>query len=97
MTRDNVTHDERTITVENASYRWGYLILAYGTLASVAYRGLILHESSWELLGLVVGSGAVITLYQGRWKILSRQRAALTLMAVVLAALVALAIYFVRH
>ncbi len=50
--------------VEDASYKWGYLVLAYGLLAIVGYRGFMLQETSWELLALVVGGGIVTSLHR---------------------------------
>ena len=67
-----VQRDERTVSVENASYRWAYLILTFGILASVAYRGFVRDEQSWDLLGLVMMAGAVTTLYQGSRRVLTR-------------------------
>ena len=60
-----VQRDERTIAVENASYRSAYLFLSYGILALVAYRSFVLHESGWDLLALVILGGVVTTAYQG--------------------------------
>jgi hypothetical protein len=65
-----VERDERTVAVENASYRWAYLLLTYALLVDVMYRSLVRHEATWDLLGLVVVGGAVCTLYQARQKIL---------------------------
>lgn len=87
MTGDDVVRDERTLSVENASYRWGYVFLAYGVLLIAAYRGLVQRVASWELLALVIVSGLVTTLYQGRYKVLSGRWAAVALGAVILAAL----------
>lgn len=65
--------DERTTSVENASYRWGFNILAFGSLAIVTYRGFFLQESLWDLLALVIVSGLTATLYQARQKIFTRR------------------------
>ena len=56
---------------------------------SVAYRGFVTHESSWDLLALVIGAGAVATLYQGKHRVLSGRWAILTWVAVGLAAAIA--------
>lgn len=80
-----VPRDERTTAVENAGYRWAYLILTYGVLLSVAYRGLVLQQSSWDLLALVVLSGAVTTGYQGRYRVLSRQWMVIALLTMLIA------------
>jgi hypothetical protein len=66
-----VERDERTVAVENASYRWAYLLLTYALLVDVMYRSLVRHEASWDLMALVVGGGAVCTVYQARQKILA--------------------------
>jgi hypothetical protein len=64
--------DDRTLAVETASYRWAYLVLSYGLLGLVAYRSLVHHESSWDMLGLVVLGGVVSTAYQAFHGVLSR-------------------------
>ena len=94
MTGDDVVRDERTLSVENASYRWGYLFLAYGVLLIAAYRGLVQRVASWELLALVIVSGLVTTLYQGRYRVLSGRWAAVALGALILAALLGVGIVF---
>ena len=66
-----VERDERTVAVENASYRWAYLVLTYALLVDVMYRGLVRHETTWDLMALVVVGGAVCTVYQARQKILA--------------------------
>jgi hypothetical protein len=66
-----VERDERTVAVENASYRWAYLLLTYALLVDVMYRSLIRHEATWDLLALVVVGGAVCSVYQARQKILA--------------------------
>jgi len=96
MTGDDVVRDERTLSVENASYRWGYLFLAFGVLLIAVYRGLVQQVASWELLALVIVSGVVTTLYQGRYRVLSRRWAAVVLGAVILAALLGAGIVFLN-
>ena len=91
-----VIRDERTVTVENSSYRWGYLLLSFGSLAIVAYRGLVWRESSWDLLALVVLSGFVTTLYQGVHRVLSRRWVLVAITTGLVAAVIAAAIAFLR-
>lgn len=92
MSEPVVERDERTLTVENASYRWAYLVLSYGLLLSTAYRSLVLGQSAWDLLGLVVVGGAVAALYQGAHRVLSRTWVLTSLGAVLLALVLAGAI-----
>ena len=69
-TLQSVERDERTVVVENASYRWAYLLLTYALLVNVMYRSLIRHEAAWDLMALVIVGGAFCTMYQSRQKIL---------------------------
>ena len=96
MKNRSVTRDERTITIENASYRWAYLLLSFGLLASVAYRSFIRRESSWDLLALVILGGLVTTLYQRTRKVLSRRWALVAVTTALIAGAMALAITFLR-
>ena len=89
MKDQTIIRDERTITVENSSYRWGYLLLSYGLLVVVAYRSFIWRQSSWDLLALVVLGGVVTTLYQWTHRVLSRHWVIVTIVAALLAAVVA--------
>jgi preprotein translocase subunit SecG len=77
--------------VENVSYRITYLVISFGLLVSVAYRGFVLHQSSWDLQALVVLGGATATMYQGTSKVLSRRWVMATLAALVIAGLLAVA------
>jgi hypothetical protein len=82
MIDQSIARDERTVSVENASFRWAYLFLSFGLLLSTAYRGFILHEQAWDLLALVVLSGVVTTLYQGRQHVLTRRWLILSVTAI---------------
>jgi hypothetical protein len=84
-----VQRDERTVAVENASYRLSYLVLSFGLLVLVAYRAFVHHQSSWDLLALVVLGGGVGTAYQGAHRVLSKGWVVAALVAILLAALLA--------
>src|SRR5881275_1494500 len=88
--------DERTVAIENASYRWAYLLLSFGLLALVAYRSFEFRESSCDLLGLVVAGGLLSTAYQGFHGVLSRQWAAACLSTVAVAGVLAAAMAWLR-
>ena len=91
MNNQSVSRDERTTVVENASYRVAYLVMSFGLLASVAYRGFVLRQSSWDLLALVILGGATATMYQGTSKVLSRRWIMATVVTLVIAGLLAAA------
>lgn len=86
--------DERTLAVENASFSFAYSFICYGLLLLVIYRSCFKHESSWDLLGLVILSGFVHLAYQASKRVLSRQwvRAAVLNISIacILAALIAI-------
>ena len=90
-----VDRDERTVAAENASYRWAYLVMTYGLLLSVAYRSFFRHEASWDLIGLVVLSGVVATLFQGRAHVLTKRSAKMASISAGVAAAVALVLMIV--
>jgi hypothetical protein len=69
-TSQAVQRDERTVAVENASYRWAFLVLTYALLVDVIYRSLVRHEAAWDVMALVIVGGAICTIYQARQKIL---------------------------
>ena len=96
MQTRSVTRDERSVMVDNASYRWAYLVLSFGVLASVAWRAYVLHEASWDLLGLVMASGLVATFYQAIHHVLTGRWALLALVTAVLAAVVAAGMVLMR-
>ena len=89
-------HDERETAVANAAYRLAYVVVSFGVLLSVAYRGLVLAQPSWDLLAWVVLGGVAATAYEARAQTLTRRWAGVAfavaataaVMAIVLVALV---------
>lgn len=76
MRTQPVFRDERTVIVENTSYRLAYVVMSFGLLAIIAYRSLVLQQNSWELLAVILAGGLTAALYQGfkqiitpRWSI----------------------------
>lgn len=72
MIRKIVEKDERTTFIENISYKFGYLFIAFALLLDVAYRSIRLNEASWDLLGIIIISGFVMSIYQHQQKILGK-------------------------
>jgi hypothetical protein len=88
--------DERTIAVENASYRWAYLWMSFGLLGLVSYRSFVHHESAWDMLGLIVLGGVLSTAYQGYHGVLTRQWAIACLVTVAMSGVLAAVIAWMR-
>jgi hypothetical protein len=89
MTAHATDRDERTVAVENASYRWAYLFMSYALLVIVMYRGLVRHEAAWDLLALVVIGGGLPLIYQALGRVLSKRAAIQMLLAGAVAVIVA--------
>lgn len=96
-TTPSVPRDERTLAVENASFRWAFLTMSFGLLAVAAYRALVFRETSWDLMALVVLGGGVGHAYQGLHRVLSRAWVAASLLTLVIAMLLAAAIVVFRR
>ncbi len=69
-----VTRDERYYAVENASFKIGYLILSFGMLFLISFRGFVYHESNWDFFALVWISSLAATIYQYKHKIVPFSR-----------------------
>lgn len=89
MSSISVQRDERTVAVENASYRWGYVLISFGVLMLVAYRSFARGENNWDLLALVVVGGLVPNAYQAANHILNRRWVLTSVVTLVAAAIVA--------
>ena len=68
-----VERDEREAGMDLVADRLAYLVLSYGLLLVVAYRGLVAHETSWDLLALVVVGGFTGMAYRAWTRSLSRR------------------------
>jgi hypothetical protein len=91
-----VDRDERTIAVENASYRWAYLFLSFGLLAAVGYRSFAAGEAAWDLLALVVLGGGVAAAYQWSYAVLTKRWLVNGLAGVAAAAAIAALVAWLR-
>ena len=97
MNPQEANRDERTLAVENASYRLSYRVLSFGVLMLVAYRAFVLNEKhNWDLMLLVIASGAVSTAYQAWGGTLNRWWVMMTIVTMVVAGLIAAGIVVVR-
>jgi len=104
---EDVIKDERTIVVENASYRLGYIILLFGVLLDVLLRGLVrrgtlpdpmsLVADNWDLLGLAIVSSGVATAYQGVHRTLGHIRGRRILLTMVAAAAASVLLGWLLH
>lgn len=97
MTPPPPARDERTTAIENAGYRWSYLVLSFGLLVIVAMRGLVHDEEPWDLLVLVLLGGAVNAGYQAWHRVLFQRWFVLAAMTMVTAALLSALLVLLRR
>lgn len=89
-----VERDERTENVENASYRWGYLVASFGILLAVLRRSYYLNDASWDLMAVLLASGFVVTAVQVRCRIAGRTWVSARVLAAIIGAVAAAVIAF---
>ncbi len=91
MKPEPIIRDERFYAVENASYRIGYLILAFGTLGLLVIHSFLFQQSNWDFFALVIVSSLAATFYQLRHKILPYTSKSFLLMLVLIPVVAAVA------
>ena len=74
MKNQPIVRDERYFAVENASFRIGYLILAFGSMVLIILRSILFQQSNWDFFVLIIISSLAATIYQVRNKIISMSR-----------------------
>ena len=62
-TPKSVVRDERTVAVENASYKWAYYFLVWPLVIDALYRQKVRNEEVGDLIALVCASGAIGLVY----------------------------------
>ncbi len=72
-TPQSVERDERTVAVENASYKWACIFVTFALFIDGAYRGVVRNEAAWDLLALAIVPSLACTMYQARQKILGKR------------------------
>jgi hypothetical protein len=96
MTSKIVEKDERTIHVENISYKFGFQFMTYAIFVDVIYRSLRFHEGSFDLILIVLLSCLPIIVYQYKEKIypknMIRNVALLSVIIAILASMLAFVI-----
>jgi 1,4-dihydroxy-2-naphthoate octaprenyltransferase len=96
MSTTVVDRDERTVVVENASYRAAYLVLTFGLLVLTAVRSFVWQEQAWDLLGLVLVGGLVGITFQAGQRVLTPRWAYLAVAAAVVGAVAAAWVAWIR-
>ena len=94
MISNRMARDEREAGIDLAADRLAYLVLAFGVLLATAYRAFALGQPSWDLLGLVVLSGAIGAAYRFRSRVATRAWTLAILGAAVIGAVVAAVLVF---
>lgn len=95
MINKSVEKDERTTFIENASYKIGYNFISFALLLDVVYRSLVYKEAPWDLLGLVIIGGLIMTLYQLKHKILGKYLIKISIVTIVTSFIMAFILAFI--
>jgi len=95
-----VQRDERTVAVENTSYRWACSFLVFALLIDVMCRAAFRNEAAWDLMALAIVPGIATLVYQARQKTLVQgwgwKLTLIGFIAGVLAAAIAIAFSVIR-
>jgi hypothetical protein len=101
MNTGTIIRDERTQTVENASYKLGFNILCFGVMIDIIFRSLFYKEAPWDLFALVIVGSWAATIYQGVHKTLPphffRSMLLLMVATAVVSAVMVFVIVSIRH
>lgn len=66
-----VDEDERSVAIENESYRWGFAIMTLGLLFDLSVRDWLWpNPSYWDLLALLMVTNIFCIVYQAHHRIL---------------------------
>ncbi len=91
-----MARDERESRIDDSADRLAYLVMSYGLLAIVAYRGLVERVASWDLLALVVLGGVVGVAARARSGVVTGRWLAVGLVTLLVAAAIAAALALLR-
>ena len=82
----SVEYDERAVAVYKTGTQLAHVFLLVALLIDVMYRGMFRDESAWDLMALIVVSGAIGTIYNARQKVLGKAWLKVMLVTVCVAA-----------
>ena len=63
-----VKRDERTVAVENASYKWAWHFLVWPLIIDAMYRQHSLNEEVGDLVALICISSSIAIVHQHRYQ-----------------------------
>ena len=67
-TEQRLKRDERTVAVENASFRWALYFITFGLLIDALYRKEVRNEPIWDLIALICVGATISVVYLIRHK-----------------------------
>ena len=69
-TEQPLKRDERTVAIENASFKWAWHFLVWPLTIVALYRQKAMNEEVGDLIALVCVSSAIAIVYQFRHKVI---------------------------
>ncbi len=68
-TEQPLKRDERTVAIENASFKWAWYFLVWPLTIVALYRQKAMNEEVGDLIALVCISSAIAIIYQYKHKV----------------------------
>ncbi len=97
MLNNNIVEkDERTMYIENSSYKYGYLFTAFALLINIAYRSFNFNEAPWDLFGIIIISGFVMSIYQYKHNILEKTWIKMFILTLIIAFVASIIMVIIR-
>jgi len=71
--------------------------MSFALLGSIAFRALVFHQSTWDLMAIVVAGGGISYAYQGLHRVISGRWVAVSALALLVAAVIAVFLVLLSH
>jgi hypothetical protein len=91
-TQQLLKSDDRSAVILRGN-TWAYNFIALGLLLDIMYRAMTFREAAWDLLALVIASGAISLVYAARHSVLMLNWKTVTVLGLV--ALIAAVVSFI--
>lgn len=96
MGRNDREGEAWNTAVENVSYATGYKFLSFLILADLLYRTWVYKEPVWDMMGAVLVSALLVTMYQAKYRVLNKRWIHFALLLIIIMAAISALILLTR-